>query len=79
MLVTRLERICAPSSVDLCLKTLDDVAKTKTPIIITKRGHPIAKLVPYFKPTPRRGLAGSVLKERGDLFGTGEKWDADAS
>lgn len=74
-----MKSIAAGKFKDLCLKTLDDVAKTKTPIIITKRGHPIAKLVPYFKPTPRRGLAGSVLKERGDLFSTGEKWDADAS
>ena len=64
---------------DVCLKTLDDVAKTKTPIIITKRGRPVAKLVPYIKPLPRGSLARSVLKEAGDVFSTGEKWDADAS
>jgi prevent-host-death family protein len=64
---------------DLCLKTLDEVARTKSSIVITKRGRPVAKLVPY-GPTPAaRGLAGSVLKEVGDPFGTDERWDADAS
>ena len=57
---------------NLCLKTLDDVATTKTPVVITKRGRPVAKLMPYLKPSTRRSLAGSVLKESGDPFGTGE-------
>lgn len=64
---------------DVCLKTLDEVARTKTEITITKRGRPVAKLVPCTPPPRRRGLAGSVLKETGDPFGTGERWDADAS
>ena len=35
--------------------------------MITKRGRPVAKLVPCTAtPTPRRALAGSVLKETGD-------------
>ncbi len=64
---------------DVCLKTLDDVARTKAPVLITKRGRPIAKLVPYVKPATRAGLAGSILKEIGDPFATGETWNADAS
>jgi prevent-host-death family protein len=63
---------------DRCLKTLDEVAATKSTIVITKRGRPVAKLVPYVEPTKKAGLAGSVLKEVGDPFGTGEQWDADA-
>jgi prevent-host-death family protein len=62
---------------DVCLKTLDEVATTKTPVVITKRGRPVAKLVPVGKASRSRGLAGSVLKETGDPFGTGERWDAD--
>jgi antitoxin (DNA-binding transcriptional repressor) of toxin-antitoxin stability system len=61
------------------LKTLDDVARTKTSIVITKRGRPVAKLVPYAAPTRRGSLAGSILKEVGDPFATGVEWDADAS
>ena len=64
---------------NVCLKTLDDVAATKTPIVITKRGRPVAKLVPYVQPLAKKGLVGSVLKESGDPFGTGDEWDADAS
>jgi len=71
--------IAAGKFKDVCLKTLDDVAKTKTSVVITKRGHPIAKLMPYINPTTRRSLAGSVLKEVGDPFSTGERWNADAS
>ena len=62
---------------DVCLKSLDEVARTKTSIVITKRGRPVAKLVPYV-PAAKTTLAGSVLKETGDPFGTGEDWDADA-
>ena len=64
---------------DVCLKTLYEVAKTKTPVVITKRGHPVARLVPIVTPAPRKSLAGSILKEVGDPFGTGERWDADRS
>jgi len=36
-------------------------------------------LVPYMKRATRASLAGSILKEVGDAFGTGERWDADGS
>jgi antitoxin (DNA-binding transcriptional repressor) of toxin-antitoxin stability system len=74
-----MKAIAAGKFKDICLKTLDDVARTRTPIVITKRGRPVAMLVPYVERTRRRGLAGSILKEVGDPFGTGETWDADAS
>ena len=41
-------------------------------------GRPIAKLVPYVAPAKKNSLAGSVLQEVGDPFGTGASWDADA-
>ena len=64
---------------DLCLRTLDEVARTKSTIVITKRGRPVAELVPCGPAPAGRGLAGSVLKEVGDPFGTHEPWDAGAS
>lgn len=64
---------------DVCLKALDEVARTKAPIMITKRGRPVAKLVPCGVAAAKRSLAGSVLKEVGDPFSTREAWDADAS
>lgn len=65
---------------DRCLKVLDEVAATRTPVTITKRGKPVATLVPYAGQRPTAsGLAGSILKERGSPFSTGEPWDADSA
>lgn len=50
-----------------CLKLLDDVAATREPLVITKHGRPVAKLVPIPPEADLFGaLAGSVLKE-GDI------------
>ncbi len=75
-----MKQIAAGKFKDQCLKLLDTVAQTRSPIVITKRGRPVAALVPY-APPPRakRGLAGSILKETGDPFSTGEKWNANVS
>ncbi|MEZ5317937.1 MAG: type II toxin-antitoxin system prevent-host-death family antitoxin [Vicinamibacterales bacterium] len=62
---------------DVCLKTLDEVARTRSTVVITKRGRPVAKLVPCDPEPDHAGLAGSILEETGDPFGTGESWDAD--
>ena len=70
--------IAAGKFKDRCLKILNEVASTKTAVVITKRGRPVAKLVPYVDPKTTHSLAGSVLKEVGDPFGTGARWDADA-
>lgn len=32
---------------DQCLRIMDAVARTKTPVIVTKRKHPVVKIVPY--------------------------------
>ena len=65
---------------DQCLKVLDRVAADRTPVTITKRGRPVATVVPYIgSTTPLKSLAGSVLKERGSPYRTGGKWDADVS
>ncbi len=74
-----MKTIAAGKFKDVCLKTLDEVAETRTPVVITKRGQPVATLVPYVAPMTRRSLAGSVVREVGDPYGTGERWDADAS
>lgn len=40
-----MKRIAAGKFKDVCLKMLDEVATTRTPVVITKRGKPVAKLV----------------------------------
>jgi prevent-host-death family protein len=39
-----------------CLKLMDEVRATRRPIVITKRGKPVARLVPVEEVTPRRDL-----------------------
>lgn len=71
-------RMAAGKFKDQCLRILDEVAERKTPVTITKRGRPVATLVPYAASTTRaRGLAGSILEERGSVYRTGVAWDAD--
>ena len=52
-----------------CLKLLDEVAETREPIVITKFGKPVARLLPIeAKRTQLRGaMRGSVLWE-GDII-----------
>jgi prevent-host-death family protein len=65
---------------DRCLQVLDRVAEQKTPVTITKRGKPVATLVPYTSPEQKsKSLAGSILKERGSPYTTGEAWDVDSA
>lgn len=60
-----------------CLKLLDDVALTQEPLVITKRGVPVAKLVPMPVEIDLYGaLEGSVTSE-GDLVSPlANEWDA---
>ena len=63
-----------------CLALLDQVAETRASFVITKRGRPVAKVVPVDDSGQRRSLRGSVtfLTDRDeDLFSTGEAWTAD--
>lgn len=56
-----------------CLGLLDQVARTKRGLTVTKRGKPVAKLVPLEEP---RSLAGSVVAEHDIVSPTGARWSA---
>lgn len=62
-----------------CLQLLDAVAANGEPLTITKRGRPVARLVPL----PAAGalfgaLAGSVREQQDLVAPVGEAWEADA-
>jgi prevent-host-death family protein len=60
-----------------CLALLDQVARTRTPIVVTKHGRPVAKVVPL--DDERRPTMGSVqlhAREDSAYYGTGEDWEA---
>ena len=58
-----------------CLRLLDQVATRKEVLIVTKRGRPVAKVVPVDDVAPR-SLRGSV-RYNGDIVGPlPDFWDA---
>ncbi len=56
-----------------CLALLDEVSQTGKTLVVTKRGKPVARVVPVEEP---RGLLHSVKKEKDLISPIGEKWDA---
>jgi len=53
-----------------CLRILDDVARRRTPLVITKRGKPVAKLVPIDdEPVDPFGCMAGTIEVRGDIVG----------
>jgi prevent-host-death family protein len=62
-----------------CLHLLDEVEEQGQTLVITKRGRPIAKIVPISP--PRRFLRGTwkgMVKIKGDIvhFDTSEDWES---
>jgi|HubBroStandDraft_1064217.scaffolds.fasta_scaffold05299_10 prevent-host-death family protein len=62
-----------------CLKLLDEVHQRRIQLVITKRGKPVARLVPLAEELPdifgRMKGTGEIL---GDIVSsTGEIWNAD--
>jgi len=51
-----------------CLKVMDQVQRTREPLVITKRGRPVAKLIPVDKPGDDIfGCLKGVVKIVGDI------------
>jgi len=62
-----------------CLGLLDEVEQQRKEIVITKRGRPVARLVPVSdQPAVVFGRLKRSGRIVGDIFSTGDAWDADA-
>lgn len=64
-----------------CLELMDEVARTGEPIVVTKYGRPVARLVPLDDRAPARALfgraRGTVVSVADDTFvPEPELWDA---
>ena len=60
-----------------CLQLIDEVAERRQPLIITKRGRPLAKLVPIESTRSLFGaMAGSVTHEEDIVSSLDVPWDA---
>jgi prevent-host-death family protein len=63
-----------------CLKVMDDVQSTREPVVITKKGRPVAKLVPAEEPSDDfPGKLSGMMKIVGDItqpIEDPEAWEA---
>ena len=62
-----------------CLRLLDEVAAQGVSLTITKRGRPIAKVVPFAgSRKPLRGSWKGLVKIKGDIvhFDTSSDWES---
>lgn len=63
-----------------CLALLDEVQQTRKEYVITKRGKPVARLVPAQAKKTTDDVFGRLrgtVTIHGDIFSTGERWEAD--
>ena len=72
-----MKSITAAKFKDQCLRIIDRVAETRDPVVVTKRGRPMVRVVAYRASRNSPSLVGSILSESGDPYGTGETWNAD--
>ena len=62
-----------------CLQLLDAVASSGAALTITKRGRPVARLVPMPAASPLFGAMRGSVTSPGDIVAPiGERWDVEA-
>ena len=65
-----IKQVAAANFKAKCLRLLNEVASTRQPIIVTKRGKPVAKLVPVEEEaTDIFGRMAGTIRICGDIVG----------
>jgi len=60
-----------------CLALLDEVARSRTTVLVTKHGKPVARLVPIDNEVAPTQGSVTLLEDDDELFfSTGERWNA---
>lgn len=59
-----------------CLALLDEVEATGRPLVVTKRGRPVARLTPLSEGAP--DLRGSVIAQGDVVSPIGEDWESES-
>ena len=61
-----------------CLRVLDEVAESRSGVVVTKRGKPVARLVPMVdRPARIVGALKAEIEIRGDIISPlGIRWEA---
>ena len=59
------------------LGALDDVQRSGEPIVVTKHGRPVARIVAIDEPTPMRGSVSFLVEDDALVAPIDEAWDAE--
>jgi antitoxin (DNA-binding transcriptional repressor) of toxin-antitoxin stability system len=59
-----------------CLWILDHLGPGG--VVVTKRGRPVARVMPFVDNSKLIGSMKGKIKILGDIFSTGEKWEAES-
>ncbi len=80
MTIVMYQKIAAGEFKAKCLSLLDEVQRQRKPIVITKRGKPVAKLVPADdRPASFIGSMKGTMEITGDIISPIDvEWEADA-
>jgi prevent-host-death family protein len=60
-----------------CFALLDEVASTGETIIVTKRGRPVARLLPAREPSSLLGSVTYNVSEEELIYAPFDEWDVD--
>ena len=60
-----------------CLALLDEVAETHEPLVVTKRGKPVARVVPAEEPRSLVGTARQLVSDEELIKPLYEDWEPD--
>jgi len=72
-----MKKIAAGEFKERCLTLMEDVRSTREPLIITKRGKPVAKLVPIEeKKDDFIGRLKGVIRVVGDIESPIDGWES---
>jgi prevent-host-death family protein len=72
------ERIMSASQFKAkCLAVLDEVAATGEPVVVTKRGTPVARVVAAEPPPSLRGSVKILVSDEEFIAPLDEEWDVD--
>ena len=71
-----MKKIAAGEFKAKCLSLMEDVRATRRPIVITKRGKPIARLVPEPEEDEWVGRLDGKFKVTGDIVSPIDEWES---
>jgi prevent-host-death family protein len=59
-----------------CLRIMESVHRSGVPVLVTKRGKPLVRVVPVREEKEQTRLEGVITYEADDIFSTGETFEA---